>query len=200
MIKVIIFDFGGVLIDNPADGMLSFYAKHFGMNKEDFVAVYAPYESSWTKGQISEDELWEKVCKELSVQKPTSASLWFDGFMDIYRKKDEVFSLVETLQQKGYPLALLSNTEVPIMNFIKAQEWDELFTMSIYSCEVGMQKPERDIYAYTLEQFHILSQEAVFVDDKAENIEAAKRVGMKGIVFKNIKQLKKDLHTLRVNY
>jgi hypothetical protein len=64
-----------------------------------------------------------------------------------------------------------------------------------WSCELGIAKPDPAIYTYTCEKLDVAPAEALFLDDKAENIRAAKEVGLVGIQFKNIEQLQRDLET-----
>lgn len=68
----------------------------------------------------------------------------------------------------------------------------------ILSCEVGLSKPYRAIFRLALRKAHVRPREAVFIDDLPENIAGACRVGMHGIIFKNIRQLKRDLKKLGV--
>lgn len=182
MIKTIVFDLGGVLIDNPAPGMLSYYAKALGVSPYKLLDVFAPYVDSWSKGELTENDLWYEITNALGVPKPTSHSLWKDGFLSVYKQKSEVFALVKKLQQKGYVIALLSNTETPIMYFVKNQKWPE-FSEYIYSCDVGMLKPDAEIYQYTLRKLDVKPDEMVFVDDKLENVEAATKLGIHGVLF-----------------
>jgi len=182
MIKAIVFDLGGVLIDNPASGMLSYYAKALGISPYKLLDVFVPYVDSWSKGELTENDLWYEITNTLGMQKPTQHSLWKDGFLSVYKQKAEVFSLVKKLQQKGYTLAILSNTETPIMHFIKNQKWTE-FAEYIYSCDIGMLKPDAEIYAYTLRKMDVKPEEMVFIDDKLENVEAAAKLGIHGVLF-----------------
>ncbi len=61
-----------------------------------------------------------------------------------------------------------------------------------------MVKPDMEIYEYVLKELNAKSEECVFIDDKAENIEAAEKLGIHGIVFENKEQLKQDLEELGV--
>jgi len=103
-----------------------------------------------------------------------------------------MFSLVKQLKNKGLKIALLSNTEIPVMNHIKKQNWPD-FSVFVYSCEVGMRKPDEEIYKYTLEKLAVKPEEAVFVDDKQENIDTANKLGIKGILFNSADELLEKL-------
>lgn len=195
MIKAVIFDLGGVLVDNPAPGMFSHYAKTLNVTVKQLEKVYPKYEVDWQKGALTEEEFWKKVTTDLHVPQPNVTSLWLDGFLSSYHEKGEMFSLIKKLKSDGYTIALLSNTEVPIMNYIKEKSWSD-FDLFIYSCEVGMRKPDLEIYETTLSNLNINPEEAVFIDDKAENINAAKSIGMHAILFANPQQVISELHNV----
>jgi putative hydrolase of the HAD superfamily len=195
MIKAVIFDLGGVLVDNPAPAMFDHYSKTINVPKEDLLEIYSKYETDWQKGTLSEDEFWTKITADLNVTKPELESLWLDGFLSAYKEKAEMFSLIKNLKKNGYKVALLSNTETPVMNHIKKLSWPD-FDLFVYSCEVGMRKPDREIYENTLASLSIKPEEAVFIDDKPENVESAKKVGMQSFVFENPEQVIKNLQNM----
>lgn len=76
MIKAIIFDLGGVLIDNPADGFMEYCANSLGIKIEDLRDVFSRYETKFQKGIISENDLWKIICYKLKIKEPSSDSLW----------------------------------------------------------------------------------------------------------------------------
>jgi len=198
MIKAVIFDMGGVIVDNVAPGMRAHYSESLGVTVEQFNKVFENYSVAWEKGQLTEDDFWEKITSDLHVSKPTVESLWLDGFLKNYREKDEIVSLIKELKQKKYHIALLSNTEIPIMNHIKKQSWPD-FDLFVYSCEVGMRKPDKEIYDYTLDNLQVKPEDSVFIDDRRENITTANEIGMHGILFESPEQVIQELEALGVS-
>lgn len=71
--------------------------------------------------------------------------------------------------------------------------WLGDFDHHTWSCELGIAKPDPAIYTYTCEKLDVAPAEALFLDDKAENIRAAEEVGLVGIQFKDIGQLQREL-------
>jgi putative hydrolase of the HAD superfamily len=192
LFNAVIFDVGGVLVDNPWPGMLNHYTTHLNVDKEHFQSAYDEVVEEWQMGEIHEKAFWEKMCSKLKVALPTSEDLWREGFKKTYKEKDEVFALIEKLKSKGYKIGLLSNTETTVMEFLIERQYKH-FDVFVYSCGVGMAKPNRDIYEHTLEKMGIKAEEAIFIDDKQENIEGANAVGMKGVLFESPQQLEKIL-------
>jgi putative hydrolase of the HAD superfamily len=71
--------------------------------------------------------------------------------------------------------------------------WLGDFDHHTWSCELGIAKPDPVIYTYTCEKLGVAPAEALFLDDKAENVHAAEKVGLAGIQFRNIGQLRREL-------
>lgn len=192
MIKAIIFDVGGVLINNPWPGMREHYVKHLQVEEEHFEKAYAEVAQDWQKGKMGEKLFWQKMCDKLQRGLPKSESLWVDGFRSTYEEKTNIFELIKLLKKKGLLIGLLSNTEVPVMHFLIEKDYPD-FDVFIYSCGVGKIKPDADIYHEMLAKLQIAPGEAIFVDDKLENVEGAQKVGMIGIQFIHEDQFKAEL-------
>jgi putative hydrolase of the HAD superfamily len=72
-------------------------------------------------------------------------------------------------------------------------DWLAGFTWLTWSCELLTAKPDPAIYRHTLEKLGVAPHEAIFVDDIAANIAAARALGIDGIQFTGIEQLRRDL-------
>ena len=196
-IESIIFDWGGVLIDDPAPGLTRHCAGALGVNEEDYVKAYREFEVDFRIGIISENTFWRGVCGELNVPKPSVPSLWGEAFAAVYQPKPDMFSLVSLLRKNGYKTALLSNTEIPAMQYFYRQQYD-MFDVLIFSCWEGIKKPGRKIYELALERLGSRPAQSVFIDDKARCIKGAQEAGLNTILFENIDQVKNELSLLRV--
>jgi epoxide hydrolase-like predicted phosphatase len=196
-IESVIFDWGGVLIDDPAPGLVCYCANALGASEEHFKEAYGKFEVDFRKGAISEDSFWAQLADELNVPKPAIPSLWGEAFAKVYRPKEDMFSLVSGLRKNGFKTALLSNTEIPAMQYFYQQQYD-MFDVLIFSCWEGIKKPDRKIYELVLEKLGTRPTEAVFIDDKPRCISGAARLGINTILFESIYQVKEDLALLSV--
>ncbi|MBI5061443.1 MAG: HAD family phosphatase [Candidatus Aenigmarchaeota archaeon] len=194
--KAVIFDWGGVLIDDPASRMHGYFSSYFGVPVQEFEKTRKKFEDDFQKGIISEGIFWELVCKELGVQKPKTL-LWGRAFKATYSPIKEMFALVSDLRNKGYKTGLLSNTEEPSVTFFEENKNEYgMFDAAVFSCREGTAKPEKKIYEIVLKRLGVNTGDAVFIDNKLEFVDGAKRVGMKAVLFKNFEQLKKELDSL----
>ena len=197
MIRAIAFDWGGVLIENPAKGLLKYCAKQLQMTEHSLSNAYRKYAESFQKGTISEQSLWDNISPEWKHHSPRIPSLWEASFKKVYKENKEVFQLVSQLKQNGYLTGFLSNTETPAMRFFKKQHYD-MFDVTVFSCAEGIRKPEKKIYQILLSKLRVEPQETVFVDDRSEFIDGAENVGIHGILFQDSNQLRRELTALSI--
>jgi putative hydrolase of the HAD superfamily len=192
MIKAIIFDLSGVLIEDPALKMLDYFRTFFGIKIETFRKVDPEIFPRFQRGMISEQQLWKRICSAFEVAVPDVPSLWEDAFRSVYKPKEEMFSLAAKLKEEGYKVGLLSNSEVPAMSFFLKRN-PGLFDATVFSCIEGTMKPERRIYEIALESLEVQPHEAVFIDDREDFLEGARKVGINTILCTSPPQVHRDL-------
>ena len=197
MIRAVIFDWGGVLIDDPAPGLIDYFAKALGVTGEALVHAYIKFVQEFQKGMMSEHTLWERLCAELGVRRSYNPTLWRDAVRYVCSPRDEMFSLAAHLKDTGYKVGVLSNAEIAVMEYFYEQAYD-VFDVTVFSCAEGTRKPEQKIYEIALDRLQLMPHEAVFIDDKEENIAAAVELGIHGILFTSPEQVIKELAALSV--
>ena len=89
---------------------------------------------------------------------------------------------------------MLSNMHVASFDHIKQKYsfWD-VFDGMVISCRIQKVKPELEIYQHLLEQHSLAADQTIFIDDTPRNLDAASKVGIRGIKFENPCQCEKDL-------
>ena len=192
MTKAVIFDLGGVLISDPAPRMVEYYVKYFGVNLSDFHKAFVPFGMDWQEGKITEHMLWKNMMTAFGVKRKLPRSLWLDGFLSAYKENEEMWNVIADLNKRSCKVGLLSNTEPPVMDFVKNIS-KYTFDVNIYSCEVGCSKPGKEIYQLAIKKLKVKPEEIIFIDDKPENVEGAKKVGIKGILYSTLENLKNEL-------
>jgi epoxide hydrolase-like predicted phosphatase len=196
-IKSVIFDWGGVLIDDPAPGLMQYCAEALGVSKKNYIRAHSKFAADFQKGLISEAAFWQRICSELNVPKPKADSLWADAFKAAYVPREDMFSLAARLRKNDYKTAVLSNTEAAAMRYFHQLQYD-MFDVLVFSCAEGTRKPETKIYELTVQRLGSQPGQSVFIDDKPEYINGAEEAGLNTILFENIDQLKNTLAELGV--
>ena len=197
MIKAVLFDWGGVLIENPAPGLMAYCAKALGVSVEDYVRAHNRHGEVFQKGSIPEEVFWQQVCGDLNRPLPRQSSLWGDAFRAVYRPRPEVFGLARRLRQSGCKTSLLSNTEAPAMKFFLELGYD-MFDAPTFSCAEGVFKPQREVYEVAANKLHVAPAQCVLLDDRLDFVAGARNAGMEGIVYESLRRAEQELARLGV--
>ncbi|MEM4598151.1 MAG: HAD family phosphatase [Candidatus Diapherotrites archaeon] len=195
MVKAIMFDIGGVLVERPSRKRLDLFSKEFKLNeeqKEEAAKAYKALEKKWMKGLITEKELISGILKRIGV-KAKAKIVWKKYFKKAYKEKKEVIAIAKALKKAGYKLAVLSNASKPDVEYLKERGFMKLFDYAFFSCDLKCAKPEKRIYLKVLKDIKVKAKDVIFIDDLKENVAAARRVGIKAIVYEDPDKLKREL-------
>lgn len=99
----------------------------------------------------------------------------------------EISEFIKKLKAKGIKTAILSNS------INRKQEELGIFDATIFSGDVGLLKPDPEIYLLATKELNVEPKECIFIDDLEENLLPAKKLGMKIILAKNTKQIIEDV-------
>jgi HAD superfamily hydrolase (TIGR01509 family) len=102
-------------------------------------------------------------------------------------------SLVTRAHAAGVRTGLLSNSWG---HDYDRSDWLDMFDVVVISGEVGMRKPEREIFELTLDRMGLPAGECVFIDDMAHNVAAAAKAGLAGIVHRTFDETASELEAL----
>ena len=195
MIKNVIFDLGRVLINNDPSG----YLRNFGYDEEKYKALLDAilFDSLWSEMDIGKYESYKDIV-EIYVEKHKKLEseirrFFSENWMEFYAPCEDTLKFYNELFEQGYCIYILSNFAKDGYNLI-SNKYD-LFKKAkgiVVSSYVGMIKPNPEIYKYLLETYSLNPDECVFIDDSAANIKTAKELGIHGIVYTDIENLRKD--------
>ena len=197
--RAIIFDIGRVLIRVNISRAMEGLATGLSLAPQEVWSAIEkdPRWVDWQEGRISPRDWHLHLCKRLG------ATLTFEEFSEVWNRAldpDPIHS--ESFfgkLSKNYRLGLLSNTDAIHMSHEEARfPFFRYFPVRIYSYRVGASKPDPIIYRKALEACKVRAEEAVYIDDVAAYAEAAKRLGMTGVVFQSPEQLQSELRTLGI--
>lgn len=192
MIKAVIFDFGGVIIKSTGDLIFQDFAKAFKARTDEISEAIAEIRSDYQKGKLSDDEVQWFLEKRFNVKsKIKIEKLWQSN----YGKKgffEGNIELIKELKSKGIKTACLSNTIHPHANVNKEAGDYEIFDFLSLSCDIGLRKPDAEIFEYTLDNIGAKPEEAIYVDDLEEFVKAANNLGINGIQFTGKESILKE--------
>lgn len=196
-IEAVIFDWGGVLIDDPAPELMRRCAEALGVEVSEYVQAHAKHSEAFQKGEVSEEMFWLRVCNELNRPAAGVASVWGEAFYAIHAPREAVFALIGRLRDAGVKVAILSNAEAPAIEMSHEPRYG-VFDAIVLSCLLGTAKPEREIYETAAARLQVHPQRCVFIDDKQAFVDGAVAVGMKAILYQDLAQVEKALKGLGV--
>lgn len=196
--KNIVFDVGDVLLEYRWKDMLM----DFGLSQEDALRVggymFKDTDHSWRAFDLgaSPEEMIEFYCKKHPGDE--EAITWFIShgeYMHVPRPK--IWKLVRKLKECGYHIYILSN--YPEVLFKKHTEYADFMREIdglMVSYMIKKAKPDAAIYHALLEKYDLKAEECLFFDDRPENVEGARAVGMDAIQVISGEQLKGELEWL----
>ncbi len=201
MIKNIIFDMGGVLIDyNPEKALYSLFDKETAdiLLREIF---RNPIWNDKDRGIIFPDEIMEQKRTLIPAEIFDGVSELVNNFYPYMPPFEKMYDLVKQLKENGYGIYLLSNASSDFHIRREGIPALSLFDGVVVSADYKLLKPEKEIYLTLYEKFSLNPEECFFIDDVQKNIDGAKATGMDGHCYYHgdIEILKKDLISKGVN-
>lgn len=197
MIKNIVFDVGRVLVTfNPEE-----YLKKLGYDertrqKIEEAMFKNPLWNEQDRGVLSDEELLSKFVANAPEYEEQIKEA-FEKIAAIIELLPHTMEWVKGLKAKGYQLYVLSNYGEYTYEQTKHKlEFLSYMDGSIFSFQYKVIKPEREIYELLLNKFELKAEESVFIDDRLENVEAAKALGFSGIQFQSYEQAEKELEKM----
>ena len=197
MIKNIIFDFGGVLLDwNPR----YLYKSYFNNDEEMEHFLADICNGEWNIRQDAGRPFAEAV-KELQAKFPEYAEaiqMYDDDWEKMLKcELPESIDLLKELKFMGYGIYGLTNWSAEKIGYAFANySFFSLLDGIVVSGVEKVVKPDRKIYEILLERYSLKPGECVFIDDNPDNVDMAKVLGINAIRFDNIGNVKEHLETL----
>jgi len=194
VIKAVIFDFGGVVFKNVMKYIYAKTSEKFGMDVLTVRKESKPLLDEWERNRISSEEFWKLLALKLKISGAESLqNLWHKTFEENLTPNEKVLQIIEQLKERGLKVAVLSNVSEPFGEYHKSKNHYGMFFPVFLSYEIYMAKPDKEIYEHVVEKMKLKPEECIFVDDKDDNVIAAKEFGMHAILFESAEQLEKEL-------
>ncbi len=192
-IRAVFFDWGGVIVRTEYQAPREHLAERLNTTYEDLYRIVFESETSRRAsiGELSTEAHWEAVTRRLGH--PVSEA---QGIRDEFFAGDildlDLLAFIRSLRPRR-KTGLISNAWPDMRQYLVDKKVDDAFDVLIGSAEVGIMKPDPRIYQLALDRLGVEASEAVFLDDTPVNVDAARALGMQGVLFKEPRRALSDL-------
>ena len=175
MMKNIVFDLAGVVFARnearcPQELMDYFYFINSGEQLPDFWCDY-------DRGTRSFDNVAQCLAQFRGSDVQTARHMMATA-ITYQDQVSPTAELIAELKGDSYRLFVLSNMSKEYIDFLRKMPVYQYFDGEVISCEVGLNKPEREIYSLLLDRFSLDPLQTMFIDDRKENVVAAAELGI----------------------
>lgn len=196
MIKVIVFDWGDVCGLYNLE-VFSTFLKKLSYDSSISSKYFEEFKPKFDRAILSEEEFWSGLSKKLEFD-------YHWSILATNNKKNLIVNwpLLDIIKKlrSNFKIALLSNMDPTSISGIRSEvKLSEYFDKVYFSSEIKKGKLEKEAVDMVLKDFNATTQELLFIDDYSGNIEKAKSLGMKTLLFKDIQEFKKELNSLLEN-
>ena len=197
-LQAVVFDYGMVLTGPQEPEAYATLLRLTGLPKERFEPLYWADRHAYDEGKFTGLQFWQKLLRDAGIDEKDGLveelNLWDSRMWTTQNPAMLAWQL--ELTQRGIKTAILSNMGDNVLaNMERSFDWLPRFNVLVWSYQLRMAKPDPAIYFYTLRELNVKPDEALFIDDKQVNIDAAEALGMRGILFSTVDRLREDLIT-----
>jgi putative hydrolase of the HAD superfamily len=195
-LRAVVFDYGMVLSGPPHLPAYEELERITGLSRDAFEALYWTDRHAYDRGDLSGLEFWQKFVSDaglgLSDTEIRQLNDWDARMWTTVNP--EMLAWHKQLKDKGLQTGILSNMGDSVLESIQQSfDWIGDFDVPVWSYQHRMAKPDPAIYHLLLERLGTPAEETLFLDDKIENIEAARSLGIRALQFSTVDQLRQDL-------
>ncbi|WP_244967124.1 HAD family hydrolase [Streptomyces cacaoi] len=177
--RALLIDLGGVLVADALPTTAEVWSHRLGLTPQDVAeGIYGGDEDQVLIGRMSEPDWWDVVARRLGLDAARTAALrddltghpvYDDALVDAVRA-------VRPVVRTAFVSNAWPHTRTGLATLLSRAD------AAVLSCEVGVAKPDPGIYRCALETLGVTARDALFVDDREENVATARRLGMRGHV------------------
>ena len=180
----VVIDYGCVIsYPQPPPYLTNLYGAAGG-NRAEMERGYWHHRLDYDRGVLADHQYWSLVTgRSLTAESAEVRDLVGLDVLSWSHTRPESLTVIEELADRGLQLALLSNAPAPHAEWMLAQSWSARFTHHVFSCRLGLVKPDPAIFQHAVQLLGCRPDEAVFVDDRTANCDGARAVGMGAVTF-----------------
>lgn len=195
-LRAVVFDYGMVLTGAPDPAAWAAMRRITGLAEDRFEPFYWADRAAYDEGKLTGVAFWRNFMRKAGLA-PDEAmaeelNRWDCRFWTVQNPTMVAWQLA--LKERGLLTAICSNMgDSTLASVESAFVWIQRFDALIWSYQLGIAKPDAAIYRHTLAKLGTLADETLFIDDKLENIEAARALGIRAIQFSSVEKLRQEL-------
>jgi putative hydrolase of the HAD superfamily len=195
-LRAVVFDYGMVLSGPPHPAAHEELKRITGLSHEEFERLYWVDRHAYDRGDLTGLNFWRKLVSDanlnLAPARIAELNQWDARMWTTTNEKTLAWH--RQLKQRGLKTGILSNMGDSVLESIQVNfSWIEDFDVLIWSYQHRMAKPQPEIYHLLLDKLGTIPEETLFLDDKIENIQAARHLGICALQFSTVDQLREDL-------
>ncbi len=193
-ITAVIFDCGQVITHAQNKDIARTMAELLGIPWKEFPRAYTSVRGEYDRGTLDARSYWDMVAAPFGkkVDQDLAARLAVLDMDSWFSINIEVVDIIIRLKKEGYRLLMLSNMNwegkermFGSARVAQGRDWIAVFDEILLSCDLGLLKPEPEIYRVCLEKARAEPERCLFIDDMPGNIAGARTAGMQTILFKD---------------
>jgi len=195
-LRAVVFDYGMVLTGMPNQEAHAALLRITGLTPERFEPLYWADRHAYDEGKLSGIAFWQKFVKDAQLDLPPGsieqlnaqdARMWTT-------QNPVMVAWQQKLKAAGILTGILSNMGDSVLErMLEEFAWLKGFDVLVWSFQLGIAKPDPDIYRYLLEKLGTKPEETLFIDDRLVNVDAARALGIQAIEFSTVERLRADL-------
>ncbi|MFO8018265.1 MAG: HAD family phosphatase [Promethearchaeia archaeon] len=196
-IRAILWDLGGVIVNLDYTSFFRFIQTHskLQLTEAKFKQILMSNYDAYHEGTISSNEFYELMNNVLKLNQIRETE-FFNAFNSIIQSLNtDTIEIIKKVKRQDLTSFVLSNVNSAHWNHLLEKDWDwmPLFEDFILSYEIGVTKPDPEIYKYAIEKARCKANQILFIDDNYVNVKGAKRCEINTIFYKNQSQFQTQL-------
>jgi len=203
--KAVIFDLGGTLIHNfpirEGTRVLEQAASVFSVPSEGFIELFYSTYNDGILGVLENTEAnVEYICKKLGIHPVNTQTKLAIKILSDYVKRSmtplpDATEVLSHLKSSGHKIGLITNCTDDVVKFWQNMPFASLFDITVFSCIVGMKKPDPRIYQIATKQLRVEPQSCLYIGNgDNQELTGAAQVGMHPILIRIPDEDNTDMH------
>ncbi|HLK79363.1 MAG TPA: HAD family phosphatase [Streptosporangiaceae bacterium] len=198
--RTVIFDYGEVISLAPSAADRDVITRLAGVaaDSEPFWRSYSAHRDGLDQGSAGAEAYWQAIAADIGASWDAARvhELWVADFRGWLSINPGIIEVLADLKAGGTRLALLSNAGPDYGSYFRAGPLGDFFAACYVSGELGLLKPQPEIYRHALDDLGISAAEAVFIDNREANVRGAEALGITGHLFTDVTGLRAFLTAL----